>query len=237
MTTYDPEKKAQSWQLFDAIAQRYDFLNTLLSCGILAYWRRALVRAVPRQSQLKLLDCATGTGAVMFSILTHYTPTIACMIGIDLSREMMKIGAKLAQKKNCEHLLSFQHGSATALPFNDHTFDCVTMAFGIRNVDEPTRCLAELYRVLKPGGTALIMEFSLPQNPLIKRLYLFYFRHLLPTIAGLFSRNKGAYVYLNETVESFPYGNAFTTLMTTAGFRATATPLTFGISTLYCGVK
>ncbi len=229
--------KSESWKLFDTIAERYDLLNYICSAGILSLWRQKLVDYFPKGSDLKVLDCATGTGEVMFSIMDDHHFDIQEIHGLDLSKNMMKKGLEASEDKSYAKKVCFHHASATQIPFNDNHFDCVSMAFGIRNVDDYQNCLKELYRVVKPQGRVLIMEFSLPKNNVIKSIYLFYFRHILPFIAGVLSKNKSAYRYLNKTVEAFPYGDAFVNHMKDAGFSTVWKSLTFGIASLYIGTK
>ncbi|MDC0036641.1 bifunctional demethylmenaquinone methyltransferase/2-methoxy-6-polyprenyl-1,4-benzoquinol methylase UbiE [bacterium] len=231
-----PYEKEESWKMFDGIAQSYDLLNTVLSMGIVQYWRKILVRYVPSKDKMTILDCATGTGEVMASIMKKRATHIEAMVGIDLSKEMMSQGKK--SKWYTQHSnIAFKHASALDIPFNAKNFDVVSMAFGIRNVGDYKHCLKEIFRVIKPGGRALIMEFSLPSFFLLRWLYLGYFRWILPFIGGVFSGNATAYKYLNKTVETFPYGDAFLSEMKKAGFHSFSHKLTCGIATLYVGDK
>jgi len=230
------EKKV-SWTLFDGISERYNILNDVLSLGILSYWRKILVDLIPTKNDISILDCATGTGEVMFSIMKKKHSKVDSITGLDLSKNMMAIGEKKKQKFDFANKMTFQHASATNIPYNDASFDCVTMAFGIRNVDDYRQCLSEIHRVLKKDGKCLVMEFSLPKNKLFKSIYLFYFRYILPYVAGAISGDIAAYKYLNETVESFPYGKTFAQIMNDQGFQTTFKPLTFGIVTIYTGQK
>ena len=237
MTQHSTIKKSESWKMFDKIAPTYDLLNDILSCGILSYWRAKVVKAIPKKKDMTLLDCATGTGEMLFSIMKKRHFFIKKIIGMDLAQEMMNRGEVTKKKFPYHENISFVRASGTAIPAEDNTFDCVTISFGIRNVDDTEACLKELHRVTKVGGKTLILEFSLPTNKFIKELYLFYFRSILPRIGGLISGQKDAYVYLNQTVEDFPYGNDFKNLMTKAGFSVEFQVLTFGIATLYTGTK
>ena len=230
----DSSKKSESWKIFDQIYSTYDRVNSLLSMGIDKRWRRELAARLP-SGQLELLDLATGTGAQLFSLMTLST-NITTATGIDLSEQMLKVAREKAGP--FADRAKFLHADALSLPFKAETFDCATISFGIRNVAEVSVCMKEVYRVLKRKGRFLILEFSLPTNPVVKPLYLLYLRHLLPTIGGLLSKNLPAYRYLNQTIESFPYGKAFCDLLEEASFcRVTATPLTYGIATLYSGDK
>jgi len=230
-------EKASSWEIFDKIYQRYDKINTILSAGILRFWRKKLVSLFPVSQDMKALDCATGTGEVMFSVMNRYHQSIVRYIGLDLSKNMMAIGDKRREDYEYSQKIEFVHGSGTQIPYEDQTFDCVTMAFGIRNIVNFQECLSELYRVLKSSGSVMIMEFSLPKNSIIKGVYLLYFRWILPFIGGLLSGDRDAYSYLNKTVESFPYGDAFKKELEHVGFSVSMTTLSFGIATLYIGKK
>ena len=225
------DRASASFKIFDRIAKRYDFLNGFLSLGIDRVWRRILISKV--KPGKTLLDVATGTGDLVLALAKRFPKTH--MVGLDLSKEMLK---RAEQKKKINMDLVFCHGDAQNLPFSDASFDTVTIAFGIRNVPNARLGLKEMLRVLKPGGQLLILEFSLPNSRLLRRLYLFYFRHILPRIGAFFSGDSEAYRYLNETVEQFPYGHAFRNMMTEAGCIYTHfTPLTVGICTLYEGFK
>jgi demethylmenaquinone methyltransferase / 2-methoxy-6-polyprenyl-1,4-benzoquinol methylase len=230
-------KKEESWKMFNSIASTYNCLNSVLSVGILRSWRLKLVNSVPKGDNLNILDCATGTGEVMFSIMKKRSLDIQKITGIDLAQKMMDEGINLKKGFSYANKIHFRCESATEIPFDAHSFDCVSMAFGIRNVDNHVKCLEEISRVLKPGGVALIMEFSLPKNRVIKQLYLLYFRYILPFIGGLVSGDYNAYKYLNKTVETFPYGSQFKQLMETVELDTKFKTLTLGIATLYIGTK
>ncbi|RME25239.1 MAG: ubiquinone/menaquinone biosynthesis methyltransferase, partial [Candidatus Zixiibacteriota bacterium] len=159
-------------------------------------------------------------------------------IGLDLAEKMLALGRDKIKAAGLTDRLTLQHGSAEAIPFDDNSFDAVSITFGIRNVTDVTRTLAEMYRVLKPGGRAMILEFSLPESGLLRGPYLFYLRHVLPHLGRLFSGDNSAYRYLNRTIETFPYGEAFCRLMREVGFAHTvANPQTFGVATIYVGDK
>jgi len=219
--------------MFDRIAPRYDLLNRLLSFRRDVAWRKALVRALPAGDGLRVLDLATGTADVLLS-LSAARGKIRRGTGLDKSAGMIA----RAQPKIAEASapLDLVRGDACGLGFRDASFDAVTIAFGIRNVPDVPAALREMRRVLRPGGRALVLEFSLPANVLIRNGYLLYFRHVLPRVGGIVSGDAQAYRYLNESVESFPYGEAFLKLMRAAGLRdAKALPLSCGIATLYTG--
>ena len=225
------------WKMFDRIAHRYDLLNRLLSFGQDVVWRKRVARHLPELTEMHILDIATGTGDLLITLHQH-NGKVASGVGIDLAEKMLAFGQKKLVQRRLNNVLALQIGDAMDIPFPEASFHAVTIAFGIRNVEQVEKALAEMFRVLKPGGRALILEFSLPENILFRKLYLFYFRHILPRIGGLISGDSIAYRYLNQTVESFPYGNEFCDLMRAAGFRQVKhTPLTFGIATIYQGDK
>lgn len=188
------------------------------------------------KSDQEVLDLATGTGDQLVAL--YQTGKVAKGVGLDLSEKMLEIGrAKLARLKLDDNL-SLKTGDAGLIPLGDNLFDAVTISFGIRNVTDVPSALIEMRRVLRPEGRALILEFSLPRSLVMRKLYLFYFRHILPALGGMISGDSHAYRYLNQTVETFPYGESFCQLMRAAGFKEVhATPLTFGIATIYQGDK
>lgn len=235
------EDKKQSrtgiWKMFDEISSTYDFLNHFLSFGIDIYWRKKVVNFLPKTPDIRLLDLATGTADQLITILKK-AKHVKNALGIDLSKEMIRIGQKKIIDKPYSHQVTLMEGDATSISLNDESVDCVTMSFGIRNVTNIAQCLNECFRVLAPNGRAIILEFSIPKNPIIKFFHLLYLRSILPLIGGLISRKADAYKYLNKTVETFIYGKQFCNQMKKSGFyRVKAYPLTFGVVTLYVGEK
>lgn len=223
--------------MFNQISPTYDRVNRILSFGIDGSWRRKLVSKLPAIKEMKLLDVATGTCDQLMTIMEQSSATIEA-VGIDIAEEMVKLGQKKLDQKPYAKKVTLKIGSAAHLPFEDEVFDCVTISFGIRNMDQVSACLKEIHRVLKKGGRLLILEFSLPANMLVRAGCLFYLRTLLPKLGGWISKNEKAYSYLNQTIESFPYGKAFCALLEEAHFtQVAANPLTFGIASLYQGDK
>jgi len=221
--------------MFDRIAPRYDLLNRLLSFRQDVAWRKRLARLLPDKPALRVLDLATGTGDVLLA-LYRQSGRVSCGVGIDMAGKMLSIGQRKIGDQRLNRRLSLVRGDAMRIAFQDASFDAVTIAFGIRNVSDVPAALEEMRRVLAPGGRALILEFSLPGNAVFRAAYLFYFRHICPRIGALISGDRYAYRYLNQTVETFPYGEAFCVLMRSARFRSVrAHPLTFGIATIYEG--
>lgn len=233
----DSTQKAKSWQMFDRIAKTYDPLNRILSMGIDESWRRKVAKRLPNKEDLEILDLATGTGDLLFAMVKKH-PSVKRATGMDLSEGMLDIAREKLDKRKLDEPITFAAGDATKLPVEDASYDVVSNSFGIRNVANLDDALSEMYRVLKPGGRALILEFGLPKNAALRWGYLLYFRNILPMLGGMISGDKDAYRYLNQTVEQFPYGDTFVKRMEEVGFQqVSATPLQFGIAFLYQGEK
>lgn len=227
-------EKQHIGQLFDRIAGTYDGLNHVLSLNIDKRWRRRAIRMLAPAEQV--LDVAIGTADLTIEILRQ--GKAQHVTGIDLSHGMMAIGEQKVAKRGYAPQVQFDYGSAQQMPYADSSFDTVTCAYGVRNFANMDEGLSEMYRVLRTGGELMVLEFSYPTNPVIRWGYDLYFTHILPFIGNLFSRDKGAYSYLNRSVKNFPYGEAFCQHLRKAGFsQIKATPLTFGISTIYTAVK
>lgn len=227
-------EKQHIGQLFDRIAGTYDGLNHVLSLNIDKRWRRRAIRMLAPAEQV--LDVAIGTADLTIEILRQ--GKAQHVTGIDLSRGMMAIGEQKVAKRGYAPQVQFDYGSAQQMPYANASFDTVTCAYGVRNFANMDEGLSEMYRVLRTGGELMVLEFSYPTNPVIRWGYDLYFTHILPFIGNLFSRDKGAYSYLNRSVKNFPYGEAFCRHLRKAGFtQIKATPLTFGISTIYTAVK
>lgn len=227
-------EKQHIGQLFDRIAGTYDGLNHVLSLNIDKRWRRRAIRMLKPAEQV--LDVAIGTADLTIEILRQ--GKAQHVTGIDLSHGMMAIGEQKVAKRGYAPQVQFDYGSAQQMPYADASFDTVTCAYGVRNFANMDEGLSEMYRVLRTGGELMVLEFSYPTNPVIRWGYDLYFTHILPFIGNLFSRDKGAYSYLNRSVKNFPYGEAFCQHLRKAGFtQIKATPLTFGISTIYTAVK
>ena len=200
----EPVQKAESWKMFNRIARRYDLLNRLLSGRRDVAWRKKCAQQLPKNTQLTVLDLATGTGDLLQRLLRE-RPNIKTAVGLDPAIAMLSMG----QNKMSSQRMSLVRGDAQHMSFRSESSDVITMAFGIRNVPDIDSAFREMHRVLVPGGQVFILEFSLPTNKLIRTLYLFYFRHILPFIGGIISGDRRAYHYLNQSVENFPFGAAF----------------------------
>ena len=224
--------------MFGRIARRYDLANRLLSGGMDVYWRRRLVAGVSRQKPAEILDLATGSGDVAFA-LSRGLPPATRICGMDFCRPMLdeaeqkKAAAGEARYAN----VTFREGDGLALPIPDESFDAVTISFGLRNLADRVRGLREMRRVLRPGGRLFVLEFSQPHR-WFRPLYYFYLEKLLPRIAGALTGDRGAYVYLNCTIEEFPDRAALSGEIRAAGFsQVTARGMTFGIVALHEAVK
>ena len=230
-------RQRENARMFDRIAHRYDFLNRLLSMRRDVTWRRRLVDHLPPGSRLHLLDVATGTGDLLLSLSEH-SGRIGCGVGLDLAGRMLQLGQQKIDGSKQRSCLSLVLGDGTLMPFPNDCFDVITIGFGIRNFADTSRGLREFYRVLKPGGRLLVLEFSLPANRILYYGYLVYFRFILPIIGRLLSGDAAAYRHLNKSVESFPYGQEFCDLMTLSGLAdVSVIPLTFGLASIYRGDK
>ncbi len=220
--------------LFDRIAYSYDKLNHLLSFNIDKRWRRIAVKQlVPCQN---LLDVAIGTADLAIEMVKQGKAQL--VTGIDLSTEMMKIGAKKVEKAHLQEQISFTEGSALALPYPDGHFDAVTCAYGVRNFSDLNQGLREMRRVLKPGGQLMILEFSYPKNKIIVWFYDLYFSHILPKIGKWLSHDKTAYDYLNRSVKNFIWGEEMAERLRAAGFSGVHyRSLSMGITTVYEGTR
>jgi len=218
--------------MFDRISKRYDLLNRLLSLRQDVTWRKKLAYHLPEKQNLNLLDIATGTADVLLTL--NRNGKINKAVGLDMAEKMLDLGRIKIKAKNLSGKINLVPGDGLYLPVQNNCMDVVTIAFGIRNMPDVQKALIEMCRVLKKDGRALILEFSLPANKIIRYLYLLYFRYILPLLGGLISGDAKAYSYLNKTVETFPYGDAFAELLKKAGFnKITCHPLTFGIATIY----
>ncbi len=231
----DQSKKEQVAQMFNNISKRYDLLNHVLSMGIDILWRKRAVRMLKPFTPKVILDIATGTGDFAIEA-SNLKPTK--IYGVDISEGMLDVGRKKITSKKLEDVIEMQLGDSENLAFEDNFFDAVTVAFGVRNYENLKLGLSEMFRVMKPGGHVVIIEFSKPSKFPIKQVYNFYFKAILPTIGTLVSKDQSAYTYLPESVSAFPHGQMFLDIMKEVGFTETkAIPLTLGISSIYWGSK
>ena len=225
------------WKMFDRIAPRYDLLNKILSLGLDGFWRRRAGKYLPERKDLRVLDLATGTGDLLLMLLANHK-NISSAVGLDMSPEMLAIAEKKIAGHNLQGSISLVCADITEIPFPENSFDAVTIAFGIRNVSDVNIALSQTYRVLKPGGRVIILEFSLPDNSLMKNLFLLYLRTFVPAVGAIISGDSEAYRYLNKTVETFLSREELCKYMQNAGFiSVNAVPITFGTVCIYNGEK
>ncbi|MCD6566126.1 MAG: bifunctional demethylmenaquinone methyltransferase/2-methoxy-6-polyprenyl-1,4-benzoquinol methylase UbiE [Bacteroidales bacterium] len=221
--------------MFDNIAWRYDFLNHFLSFGIDRRWRGRAIHILSQVSPETILDVACGTGDLSIEALKLKPRMI---IGIDISEGMLAKGREKLVRKNLEKSITLVYGDSEALQFDDKIFDAAMVAFGVRNFENINQGLAEILRVLKPGGLLVVLEFSKPRSLLFKKIFNFYFFRILPFMGSLFSKDASAYSYLPESVNAFPDRSDFLDIMRKVGFTDTCfEELTMGIACLYYGKK
>jgi demethylmenaquinone methyltransferase/2-methoxy-6-polyprenyl-1,4-benzoquinol methylase len=223
-------------RMFSAIAPRYDFLNRLLSAGRDRYWRREAIQATALHPNGRLVDICTGTADMALEAARQFPG--ATVVGVDFSRPMISLGLAKVGQANFAGRISLQVAPAEALPLPDGSFDAATVAFGLRNVPDRLRGLREMHRVLRPGGRAIVLEFTTPPGPLLRRAYLWYFHHVLPWIGRLVSGHPSAYSYLPASVADFPSPQGLSTWMREAGFsEVSCRLLTGGIVAIHIGQK
>jgi demethylmenaquinone methyltransferase / 2-methoxy-6-polyprenyl-1,4-benzoquinol methylase len=239
ITPYQSEtatKKEQVAEMFNNISGTYDFLNHFLSLGIDILWRKKAIRQLSSLKPRVILDVATGTGDFAFEAIKILQPEK--VIGVDISVGMLDVARKKIMERNLQHIFTVRTGDSEGLEFEDDHFDAITVAYGVRNYENLEKGLADMFRVLKPEGKIVILEFSKPQQFPIKQGYNFYFKYVTPFFGRLFSKDKRAYTYLPESVAAFPDGKTFTELLEKVGFSQTKhISLTFGISSIYTGIK
>ena len=231
------EKKQQVAEMFNNISHSYDFLNHFFSLGIDVLWRKKAIRILKKENPHLLLDVATGTGDFALEAVRMKMPNVK-IVGVDISAGMIEVGRKKVAKKNLEHSIVFQIADSENLPFEDGHFDAFTVAFGVRNFQNLRKGMSEMLRVLKPGGMGVIIEFSRPKHFPIKQLFTFYFKYIMPAIGKLVSKDARAYTYLPESVDAFPAGSDFLTVMGQLGYKdCKCIPLSGGIASIYLGKK
>ena len=229
-------KKEQVADMFDNIAYRYDFLNRFLSIGIDMHWRKKAIKQLKDIDPKKILDVATGTADVAIMAAGILQPDK--IIGMDISDGMLNFGRKKIKKLGLENLIELLNGDSETIKFDDNSFDAVTVAFGVRNFQHLEKGLSEIKRVLRPGGKLVVLEFSKPKTAVVKQLYNVYMNVVAPNVGKLFSKNRNAYKYLDESIKNFPDGQNFTSILDNLGYTNTyCKPLSFGICSIYCGVK
>ena len=229
-------KKEQVAQMFNNIARHYDFLNHFLSLGIDKIWRKKAIKCLKDISPNPvILDVASGTGDLAIAALKLNPEKV---IGIDISEEMLNVGIKKIRRKGYQDTIELKKGDSENLEFENDFFEGITVAFGVRNFENLNKGLSEMHRVLKPGGKAVILEFSKPKVFPVKQIYNFYFKAILPLVGKIISKDNSAYTYLPESVNRFPERDLFINELEKVGFRnCTFMPLSFGIASIYVAVK
>lgn len=228
-------KKEQVAEMFNSISPKYDFLNHLLSGGIDIIWRKKAINLLKNKGIKTLLDIATGTGDFAIEALKIQPEKI---IGVDISQGMLNFGIEKIKKMGLENRIHLQLGDSEKLPFEDESFDAITVSFGVRNYENLEKGLTDMLRVLKPGGYCLILEFSNPRKFPMKQLYSFYSSFILPLLGKMISKDPAAYTYLPESVQAFPDGENFLSIFHQVGYVNTKwIPMTGGICSIYLGQK
>lgn len=228
-------KKEEVAEMFNNISKRYDFLNHFLSLGIDKIWRKKAIKLLQDIQPKKILDIATGTGDFAVAAM-KLKPTE--VIGVDISQGMLDVGIEKMKRKGLDHVIQMRIGDSEELPFEDDYFDALTVGFGVRNYENLEKGLTDMLRVLRPGGKAIILEFSKPKKFPMKQLFGFYSKRIIPFFGKRISKDERAYAYLPESVAAFPEGKAFTDILEKIGYTSvTAKTVSGGIATIYAGTK
>ncbi len=228
-------KKEQVANMFNSISPQYDFLNHLLSGGIDIIWRKKAIKLLQNKGIKTMLDIATGTGDFAIEALKINPEKI---VGVDISEGMLSVGIEKIKKMGLEKTIQLQKGDSEKLPFSDNSFDAVIVSFGVRNFENLQKGLSDMFRVTKPGGYCLILEFSNPRSFPMKQLYTFYSKYCLPFLGKMISKDPSAYTYLPESVKAFPDGPEFIQIFKSVGYSETNwIPMTCGICSIYIGQK
>ena len=231
----DLNKKQQVTKMFDTISKENDGLNRVISFGIDVKWRNKVVALVKKTQPESILDIATGTGDLAINLTKTNAKKI---IGLDISEGMLEVGRKKITNKKLDETITMMVGDSENLPFDNDTFDAITVAFGIRNFENLEKGLSEILRVLKPNGIFAILETSVPSKTPYKQGYKFYTKYILPSIGKLFSKDQMAYSYLSESASVFPHGETLNNILRKIGFiNVNNKPQTFGVASIYTASK
>jgi len=221
--------------MFDAISENYDDLNRVISFGIDVKWRKKVIQLIGENNPKKILDIATGTGdlAIMMAKLNPEE-----IVGLDISAGMLSVGEEKIAERNLSKLIKMVLGDSEKIPFLDNYFDAITVSFGVRNFENLDKGLKEILRVLKPGGTFVVLETAVPTKTPYKQGYQIHSKFVLPLVGKLFSKDKTAYSYLSESANAFPFGKAFNNILEKNGFtNCEDIPVTFGVASIYKATK
>jgi len=222
--------------MFDGLADRYDLVNRMLSCGIDVTWRKKAIAQLKNDHPQVILDVATGTADMAITAYHQLLP--AKIVGIDISQQMLEIGAKKVEKERLTEFIQLQRGDSETINFADNSFDAVMVAFGVRNFENLDIGLREMLRVLRPGGKLVVLEFSRPRMIIFRSLYNLYMTIVAPEVARWFSQNKKAYQYLNQSAKLFPDRHDFIEILDRTGYSDTSfKSLSAGICCIYIGKK
>lgn len=229
-------KTEQVREMFDSIAPAYDFMNRAMTFGIDKLWRRRAVKMIAKHAPKRILDIATGTGDLAIRLAKSLKPE--SVVGVDLSEQMLAIGQEKVKKEGLAGVVSLSPADCMHLPFKNEIFDCVTVAYGVRNFEHLQQGYEEMHRVLRSGGVLCVIELSTPTSLLVKPFYKAYTKWIIPAVGRLVSKDVRAYSYLPESIAAVPQGENMLALMKNAGFsQCSFTPLTFGTCTIYIAVK
>lgn len=229
-------KTEQVREMFDSIAPAYDFMNRAMTFGIDKLWRRRAVKMIAKHAPKRILDIATGTGDLAIRLAKSLKPE--SVVGVDLSEQMLAIGQEKVKKEGLAGIVSLSPADCMHLPFENEIFDCVTVAYGVRNFEHLQQGYEEMHRVLRSGGVLCVIELSTPTSPLVKPFYKAYTKLIIPAVGRLVSKDVRAYSYLPESIAAVPQGENMLALMKNVGFsQCSYTPLTFGTCTIYIAVK
>ena len=229
-------KTEQVREMFDSIAPAYDFMNRAMTFGIDKLWRRRAVKMIAEHAPKRILDIATGTGDLAIRLAKSLKPE--SVVGVDLSEQMLAIGKEKVKKEGLAGIVSLSPADCMHLPFENEIFDCVTVAYGVRNFEHLQQGYEEMHRVLRSGGVLCVIELSTPTSPLVKPFYKAYTKWIIPAVGRLVSKDVRAYSYLPESIAAVPQGENMLALMKNAGFsQCSFIPLTFGTCTIYVAVK
>jgi len=230
----DSSKKEQVAEMFDNISHKYDFLNHFLSMGIDKLWRKKAIKIIGKYNPKTILDIATGTGDFAIEALKLNPEKV---VGVDISNGMLEKGREKMKKKGYDKV-TLQNADSEDLPFENNSFDAITVGFGVRNFENLEKGLSEMHRVLNSGGVSAVLEFSKPKSFPIKQSYTFYSKYIMPKVGKSISKDATAYTYLPESIEAFPEGNAFLDIYKSVGFKnVSSVKVSGGIATIYIGEK